>query len=92
MVPRTDPILLLSFMTNAIQLSNSFSITGFLEIYVIIFSGQELSEPFWNLPSKRYYPDYYKEIKNPLSLNQIGKKLKVQFVVFSFSQYIVSVL
>lgn len=38
--------------------------------------GQELSEPFWKLPSKRYYPDYYKEIKNPLSLMQIGKKLK----------------
>ncbi|XP_046678722.1 protein polybromo-1 isoform X3 [Homalodisca vitripennis] len=38
--------------------------------------GQELSEPFWSLPSKRYYPDYYKEIKNPLSLMQIGKKLK----------------
>uniref|UniRef100_A0A1B6CN38 Protein polybromo-1 n=1 Tax=Clastoptera arizonana TaxID=38151 RepID=A0A1B6CN38_9HEMI len=38
--------------------------------------GQELSEPFWKLPSKRYYPDYYKEIRNPLSLMQIGKKLK----------------
>lgn len=74
-------------MTNVIQHSKSFSVTGLLEIYVIIFSGQELSEPFWNLPSKRYYPDYYKEIKNPLSLNQIGKKLKVQFVVFIYSQY-----
>lgn len=67
----------LSSITDAIQLSNIFSVTDLLEIYVIIFSGQELSEPFWNLPSKRYYPDYYKEIKNPLSLNQIGKKLKV---------------
>ncbi|PSN42113.1 hypothetical protein C0J52_02963 [Blattella germanica] len=27
--------------------------------------GHPLSEPFWKLPSKRYYPDYYKEIKNP---------------------------
>lgn len=39
--------------------------------------GHLLSEPFWKLPSKRYYPDYYKEIKNPVSLSQIRNKLKV---------------
>ncbi|XP_063225354.1 protein polybromo-1 isoform X22 [Bacillus rossius redtenbacheri] len=39
-------------------------------------AGHILSEPFWKLPSKRYYPDYYKEIKNPVSLSQIKKKLK----------------
>ncbi|XP_075218433.1 protein polybromo isoform X4 [Lycorma delicatula] len=38
--------------------------------------GALLSEPFWKLPSKRYYPDYYKEIRNAISLMQIGKKLK----------------
>ncbi|GFG36133.1 hypothetical protein Cfor_02751 [Coptotermes formosanus] len=38
--------------------------------------GHLLSEPFWKLPSKRYYPDYYKEIKNPVSLSQIRVKLK----------------
>lgn len=38
--------------------------------------GHSLSEPFWKLPSKRYYPDYYKEIKNPVSLFQIRNKLK----------------
>ncbi|KAK7869922.1 hypothetical protein R5R35_013708 [Gryllus longicercus] len=38
--------------------------------------GHLLSEPFWKLPSKRYYPDYYKEIKNPVSLFQIRNKLK----------------
>ncbi|KAL1139328.1 hypothetical protein AAG570_006314 [Ranatra chinensis] len=38
--------------------------------------GQSLSEPFYKLPSKRYYPDYYKEIRNPMSLFQIGKKLQ----------------
>lgn len=46
-------------------------------ILIVSFElGAYLSEPFWKLPSKRYYPDYYKEIKNPLSLGQIGKKLK----------------
>ncbi|CAG2068667.1 unnamed protein product, partial [Timema podura] len=40
-------------------------------------AGVILSEPFWKLPSKRYYPDYFKEIKNPVSLFQIKKKLKV---------------
>lgn len=38
-------------------------------------NGQPLSEPFWKLPSRRIYPDYYKEIKNPLSLAQIRTKL-----------------
>ncbi|XP_045461184.1 protein polybromo-1 isoform X2 [Harmonia axyridis] len=39
-------------------------------------TGQNMSEPFWKLPSKRFYADYYKEIKNPLSLTQIRKKLQ----------------
>lgn len=38
-------------------------------------NGYSLSEPFWKLPSRRIYPDYYKEIKNPLSLYQIRNKL-----------------
>ncbi|XP_050428093.1 protein polybromo-1 isoform X2 [Adelges cooleyi] len=38
--------------------------------------GNLLSDSFWKLPSKRYYPNYYHEIRNPLSLMQIGKKLK----------------
>nr|CAD7402573.1 unnamed protein product [Timema poppensis] len=39
-------------------------------------TSERISEPFWKLPSKRYYPDYFKEIKNPVSLFQIKKKLK----------------
>ncbi|KAF5301597.1 hypothetical protein FQR65_LT08902 [Abscondita terminalis] len=38
-------------------------------------AGVPLSEPFWKLPSRRTYPDYYKEIKNPVSLTQIRRKL-----------------
>ncbi|CAH1403720.1 unnamed protein product [Nezara viridula] len=38
--------------------------------------GQVLSEAFLKLPSRRYYPDYYKEIRNPISLAQISKKLQ----------------
>ncbi|EEB13504.1 predicted protein [Pediculus humanus corporis] len=38
--------------------------------------GYALCEPFWKLPSRRHYPDYYKEIKNPVSLLQIRNKLK----------------
>ncbi|XP_050553986.1 protein polybromo-1 isoform X8 [Spodoptera frugiperda] len=33
-------------------------------------------EAFWKLPSRRAYPDYYKEIKNPVSLNQIKNKIR----------------
>jgi protein polybromo-1 len=42
-------------------------------------TGYSLSDPFRKLPSKRFYPDYYKEIKNPISLFQIRTKLKVVF-------------
>ncbi|XP_022920699.1 protein polybromo-1 isoform X3 [Onthophagus taurus] len=37
--------------------------------------GQLLCDPFWRLPSKKFYPDYYKEIKNPVSMSQIKRKL-----------------
>ncbi|KAL0860990.1 hypothetical protein ABMA27_009518 [Loxostege sticticalis] len=39
-------------------------------------NGTPMSEPFWKLPSRRAYPDYYKEIKNPVSLNQIKNKIR----------------
>ncbi|KAG5885887.1 hypothetical protein JTB14_019148 [Gonioctena quinquepunctata] len=38
-------------------------------------NGSSLCDPFWKLPSRRLYPDYYREIKNPMSLGQIRKKL-----------------
>ena len=38
-------------------------------------AGQSLIEPFVKLPSKRVYPDYFEEIKRPISLNQIKHKL-----------------
>nr|XP_034176310.1 LOW QUALITY PROTEIN: protein polybromo-1 [Osmia lignaria] len=38
--------------------------------------GVRMSEYFWKLPSKRLYPDYYKMIKNPISLLQIRTKIK----------------
>ncbi|OON18820.1 Bromodomain protein, partial [Opisthorchis viverrini] len=39
-------------------------------------AGQLICNPFLRLPSKKMYPDYYKEIANPLSLVDIKKKLK----------------
>eukprot|EP00095_Tigriopus_kingsejongensis_P009080 maker-scaffold742_size103727-snap-gene-0.20 protein:Tk09080 transcript:maker-scaffold742_size103727-snap-gene-0.20-mRNA-1 annotation:"protein polybromo-1 isoform x2" len=39
-------------------------------------SGVKLGEPFLTLPSKRELPDYYEVITEPISLNQIRKKLK----------------
>lgn len=38
--------------------------------------GQVFSEPFQNLPSRREYPDYYQQIKQPISLQQIRTKMK----------------
>ncbi|XP_037079374.1 protein polybromo-1-like [Pollicipes pollicipes] len=39
-------------------------------------AGYLLSEPFQTLPSRRLYPDYYDEIKNPIALRQIKRKMK----------------
>lgn len=38
--------------------------------------GLSLSDPFKRLPSRRFYPDYYKEIKNPISLAQIRTSIQ----------------
>ncbi|XP_057157796.1 protein polybromo-1 isoform X31 [Pan paniscus] len=40
--------------------------------------GQLIAEPFYHLPSKKKYPDYYQQIKMPISLQQIRTKLKNQ--------------
>lgn len=40
--------------------------------------GYFLSEPFIKLPSKRLYPDYFREIKQPISLNKIAAKIKAE--------------
>ncbi|XP_040190917.1 protein polybromo-1-like [Rana temporaria] len=40
--------------------------------------GQLIAEPFFQLPSKKKYPDYFQQIKNPISLYQIRNKLKNQ--------------
>ncbi|XP_035825265.1 protein polybromo-1 isoform X1 [Aplysia californica] len=39
--------------------------------------GDSLSEPFQKLPSKKFYPDYYKEIKKPMSLHKIRYKIEM---------------
>ncbi|KAM7402216.1 hypothetical protein PAMP_017478 [Pampus punctatissimus] len=38
--------------------------------------GQLFSEPFQQLPSRREYPDYYQQIKQPTALHQIRAKMK----------------
>ncbi|XP_052781676.1 protein polybromo-1-like isoform X8 [Mya arenaria] len=38
--------------------------------------GLKIIDPFCKLPSKRYYPDYYEEIKKPISVNNVQKKIK----------------
>ncbi|KAI5109113.1 polybromo 1, like isoform X1, partial [Silurus meridionalis] len=38
--------------------------------------GQLLAEPFLQLPSRREYPDYFQQIKHPISLQQIREKMR----------------
>ncbi|KAK4337204.1 hypothetical protein RND71_043303 [Anisodus tanguticus] len=38
--------------------------------------GVRLSDPFMRLPNRRFYPDYYEEIKRPTTLGKIKLKIK----------------
>ncbi|CAK7893406.1 nuclear protein Sth1p/NPS1 [[Candida] anglica] len=38
--------------------------------------GHNISDIFLDLPAKKHYPDYYQIIKNPVSINQLKRKLK----------------
>ncbi|XP_041447007.1 protein polybromo-1-like, partial [Xenopus laevis] len=70
--------------------SEEESITSFMDISSPLYQlyetvrscrnnrGQLIAEPFFHLPSKKKYPDYYQQIKNPVSLQQIRSKLKNQ--------------
>lgn len=50
--------------------------------------GQVFSEPFQQLPSRREYPDYYQQIKQPISLQQI-RFITFQLTSSTFLQMIV---
>ncbi|XP_073500538.1 protein polybromo-1 isoform X5 [Phyllobates terribilis] len=70
--------------------SEGESITSFMDISSPLYQlyetvrscrnnqGQLIAEPFFHLPSKKKYADYYQQIKNPVSLQQIRTKLKNQ--------------
>ncbi|XP_048462115.1 protein polybromo-1 isoform X4 [Rhincodon typus] len=64
------------------SISSSVDVTSPLyQLFEVVRSyrnsqGQLLAEPFFRLPSKKDYPDYYQQIKNPMSLQQIRQKLK----------------
>ncbi|XP_066526293.1 protein polybromo-1 isoform X2 [Hoplias malabaricus] len=38
--------------------------------------GQLIAEPFFQLPSRKDYPDYFQQISQPISLQQIREKMK----------------
>ena len=38
-------------------------------------SGREMSSPFVKLPARRHYADYYRVIKNPISLTKIKENI-----------------
>ncbi|CAK8698479.1 unnamed protein product [Clavelina lepadiformis] len=40
--------------------------------------GHTISDPFVRLPNKRFYPMYYEEIENPISLKIIRKKIQTK--------------
>jgi protein polybromo-1 len=54
-------------------ISAMWSLFDFLKDYR--HGSQTIIDPFVKLPSKRAYPDYYEEIKNPIALSIIKTKL-----------------
>ncbi|KAG4079697.1 hypothetical protein HA402_009083 [Bradysia odoriphaga] len=40
-------------------------------------SGTPLGESLWKLPNRRFNPEYYTNVKKPISMSQIRKKLKL---------------
>lgn len=75
----TDEIELETSKTNRRSKNNSKLITSMWSLFDYIkdlkHSNQSLIDPFLKLPSKRLYPDYYEEIKNPIAMNIIKKRL-----------------
>lgn len=71
--------------SQGILASESPNHSSFRSKHISSFSGVRMSEYYWKLPSKRLYPDYYKSIKNPISLYQIRTKIKVGLEFLSHS-------
>ena len=45
--------------------------------------GHTISDPFVRLPNKRFYPMYYDDIENPISLKMIRKRIQTKKYVVS---------
>ena len=45
--------------------------------FVISGDGRILSEPFYQLPSRRELPDYYDVIRKPMDFKKIRKNIKI---------------
>jgi len=40
--------------------------------------GHTICDPFVRLPNKRFYPMYYDDIENPISLKMVRKKIQTK--------------
>ncbi|KAL6452608.1 RSC4 Chromatin structure-remodeling complex subunit RSC4 [Candida maltosa Xu316] len=49
---------------------------------------EELAPVFIKLPSKKFYPDYYHTIKQPVSLNEIQKRIRGKYTGESADEFI----
>lgn len=58
---------------NQALISSMWSLFDFIKEFK--YQGESIIGPFLQLPPKRTYPDYYEEIKSPIAINLIKKKL-----------------
>ena len=58
---------------NQALISSMWSLFDYIKEFK--YQGEQIIGPFLQLPPKRTYPDYYEEIKNPIAMNIIKKKL-----------------
>ncbi|KAI3402414.2 hypothetical protein KGF56_004822 [Candida oxycetoniae] len=49
---------------------------------------EQIAGAFIKLPSKKFYPDYYHVIKNPISINEIQKKITTKYTGSSSTEFL----
>lgn len=57
-------------------------------VYRLKDGDADLAPPFIKLPSKKFFPDYYHVIKQPISLDKIGKRIESTYTGSSSREFL----
>lgn len=70
------PVLLLLWFCLCCWFGDDRTNTTTKEDHATTDPGAPLGESLWKLPNRRFHPEYYVQIKKPISMIQIRNKLK----------------